>query len=77
MIDGVIFDKDGTLFDFRRSWGAWSAQLLTDLARDATHARAMGKAIGYDVETGDFAPDSPVIAATTHEIAADLLAFLP
>lgn len=77
MIDGVIFDKDGTIFDFRRSWGAWSAQLLAELARDASHAQAMAQAIGYDLTTGDFAFDSPVIAATTGEIAADLLHFLP
>ena len=28
MIDGVIFDKDGTLFDFRQSWGGWARRLL-------------------------------------------------
>lgn len=77
MIDGVIFDKDGTLFDFRRSWGAWSAGVLAELARDDAHARVLARAIGYDLDSGDFAPDSPVIAATAQEIAADLLVHLP
>lgn len=77
MIDGVIFDKDGTLFDFRRSWGGWAAMFLAGLARDEAHARAMGTAIGYDLDTRDFAPDSPVIAATAEDVAACLLPHLP
>jgi len=30
MIQGILFDKDGTLFDFNATWGAWSRHLLTD-----------------------------------------------
>lgn len=77
MIDAVIFDKDGTLFDFRASWGGWATGLLAALARDAAHARAMGDAIGYDTATGEFAPDSPVIAATATDIGMALLPHLP
>lgn len=77
MIDGVIFDKDGTLFDFRASWGGWARHLLRDLGRDEAHARAMGRAIGFDLETGVFDKESPVIAATAADIAACLLPHLP
>lgn len=77
MIDGVIFDKDGTLFDFRRSWGGWAASLLREIAQDEAHARRMGSAIGYDLGTGQFASDSPVIACTVVEIAEFLLPHLP
>ena len=28
----LLFDKDGTLFDFRRSWAGWADRLLDDLA---------------------------------------------
>jgi phosphoglycolate phosphatase len=76
MIDGVIFDKDGTLFDFRASWGAWAAALLRGLAETEAQARTLGQAIGYDLETGVFAPDSPVIAATPDEIADEMLPHL-
>ena len=31
-IRGVIFDKDGTLFDFQRTWGIWTAQVLARIA---------------------------------------------
>ena len=77
MIDGLLFDKDGTLFDFRVSWGSWAQEFLTRIASDAAHARRLGKAIGYELETGVFAPDSPVIAATAADIAAALAPQLP
>ncbi len=77
MIDGLLFDKDGTLFDFRVSWGRWAQDFLTRIAMDASHARRLGRSIGYDLETGSFAPDSPVIAATAADIAAALAPGLP
>jgi phosphoglycolate phosphatase len=77
MIDGLLFDKDGTLFDFRLSWGRWAAGFLPAIAEDWAHAEALGRAIGYDLATGTFATDSPVIAATAAEIAACLAPFMP
>jgi phosphoglycolate phosphatase len=77
MIDGLLFDKDGTLFDFRISWGQWARGFVSQIARDAGHARSLGRAIGYDLDTGSFAPDSPVIAATAADIAAALAPGLP
>lgn len=72
MIDGVLFDKDGTLFDFRQSWGRWASGFLTQISADAAHAARLGQAIGFDPKTRVFAPDSPVIAATAADIAAAL-----
>lgn len=77
MIDGVIFDKDGTLFDFRASWSGWTRNLLKELARDSDHAAQMAGALGFDMATGAFDPQSPVIAATNDEIAAHILPHLP
>ena len=77
MIHGIIFDKDGTLFDFRRSWGGWAAHLLRALAQDEGQARRLAEAIGYDMQTRGFEPWSPVIAATADEIADRMLPLLP
>ena len=77
MLDGIIFDKDGTLFDFRLSWGRWTRDLLSNLAQPHMPASALGRVIGYDLATGEFASDSPVIAATPPEIAQMLLPHLP
>lgn len=74
MIRGIVFDKDGTLFDFRASWGRWAQTFIASLARDDAHARRLADAIGYLPDSNGFAPDSPVIAATAADIAA---AFLP
>lgn len=77
-IRGLIFDKDGTLFDFRRTWSAWSAALLEDLAPgDPARQNEMAAAIGFCRETLDFRALSPVIAGTPAEVAALLLPFLP
>jgi phosphoglycolate phosphatase len=77
MLDGLLFDKDGTLFDFRLSWGRWAQTFLGSIARDSAHAQRLARAIGFDRETAGFAPDSPVIAATAADIAAALLPELP
>jgi phosphoglycolate phosphatase len=77
MIDGIVFDKDGTLFDFRRSWGGWVQGVLADLATGPGHAAALADALGFNPATGDFFADSPVIAASTAEIADVLLPLLP
>jgi phosphoglycolate phosphatase len=77
MIDGIIFDKDGTLFDFRRSWGAWAERFLRDVARDEAQAAQLGAAIGYDLARAEFAKDSPVIASHADHIAELLLPCLP
>lgn len=78
MIDGVIFDKDGTLFDFRASWGAWAARLVEALAGETgLSATTLGAAIGFDPAARRFAPDSIVIAGTPTDIARDLAALLP
>lgn len=72
MIEAILFDKDGTLFDFRKSWGAWAASLLQQLTPDEDEQQRLGRAIGYDPVSRNFAPDSVVIAATPSEIAAAL-----
>jgi phosphoglycolate phosphatase len=77
MIRGIVFDKDGTLFDFRASWGRWAETFLQSIARDEQHLRDLAAAIGYLPDSNGFAPDSPVIAATAADIAAALLPHLP
>ena len=77
-VRGVLFDKDGTLFDFHLSWGSWAAALLRDLtAGDDVAATRIGHAMGYDLVARRFDPDSPVIAGTPQEVAALLSPQLP
>ncbi len=77
MIDAVIFDKDGTLFDFRASWGGWTERLIGRLAGLGAAPEVVAAVLGYDRARREFAPDSPVIAQTTPEIAALLHPHVP
>ena len=70
MIDAIIFDKDGTLFDFRACWGAWTSSVLAELTPDPARAQYLGTILGFDPATWAFTKDSAVISQTTPEIAA-------
>lgn len=78
MIAAILFDKDGTLIDFQKTWGRWTQGFLDDLAQgDTALIRQMAAALHYDPDRGLFAPDSPVIAGTADEATDLLLPFLP
>lgn len=70
-VQGVIFDKDGTLFDFNATWGAWARGVLEAETAHAPETLApLAAALGYDLDSGLFSKGSVVIASTVHEIAA-------
>ena len=77
-VRGIIFDKDGTLFDFATTWEAWANAFLLRLA-DGDRARAalLGNAIGFNVQTATFHKESLVIAGTAAEVAAALQPHVP
>lgn len=77
MIAAVLFDKDGTLFDFKQSWGRWTRAMLSELSQDAAHSQQMAEALDFDPAAGTFGPESPVVWATSHEIAEAIAPFLP
>ena len=77
-IRGVLFDKDGTLFDFSASWRGAADRVLASLAPgDSALQARLGAAVGYDVGSGAFAPGSPIVAGATAEVAGTLAAMLP
>lgn len=77
-ISAILFDKDGTLFDFQATWGNWAAGFLTRLAAgDAALAEALADAVGFDPAARSFAPGSVAIAGTPGEVADALLPYLP
>ncbi|WP_037309395.1 HAD family hydrolase [Ruegeria halocynthiae] len=77
-IDAILFDKDGTLFDFADTWGAFGRNLLLRLSQgDLTRAAKLGHVIGFDLEQGTYSEDSIVIAGTVDEVAAALAPHFP
>ena len=78
MIQGLIFDKDGTLFDFNATWGAWAGMMIAqEAAGDPDRMAQLADAMGYDLAAKKFLPGSVVIASTVEETAAAMLSALP
>jgi phosphoglycolate phosphatase len=76
-IHGILFDKDGTLFDFQATWKRVIETVLDTLAPDRDAWSLMARAGGYDPVRGCFLPGSPVVAGTTGEIAQLWSGFRP
>ncbi len=76
-IHGLLFDKDGTLFDFESSWGPWYADLLQDLAGDETLAAQLAAAVHFNLSTGRFGGESILIHGTADDFLDIVLPLLP
>ncbi|MGF1445660.1 MAG: HAD family hydrolase [Pikeienuella sp.] len=68
-IRGLLFDKDGTLFDFDATWSAVVARIIDAVAPDPHAARRMAELGGYDPDTRRFLPGSPIVAGAVDETA--------
>ncbi len=67
---GLLFDKDGTLFDFYRSWGPVTEEAaLMAAGGDAKLADYLMRESGKDAASGRYRPDSPIAAGSNREIA--------
>lgn len=74
-ISGILFDKDGTLLDFAKSWEPVNRRCSHYAAAgDADLADRLMRACGMDPETGDTVGDSLFAASSTGEIAAGMIA---
>jgi len=65
-IRGVLFDKDGTLISFERTWGPTIAAVIVALAKgDPAKLAAQALALEFSLEDQIFLPTSPIIAGST------------
>lgn len=77
-IDALLFDKDGTLFDFGATWNTWAGRVMLELSGGAeAQAREMAETLRYDWAARAFFPDSFVIAGTNGEVAEALAPHVP
>ncbi len=76
-VHAIIFDKDGTLFDFQATWGSWAAGFLGRLSEgDTVLFDVLAEAIGFDTEAHRFHRDSVAIAGSQAEVADAMLPYL-
>lgn len=76
-VDALLFDKDGTLFDFAQTWNTWAAEVLNTLSRGDQAAKVgMARVISYDLDRSAFNADSLVIAGSNDEVAEVLSPFV-
>lgn len=70
-IKGILFDKDGTLVDFQKTWFAIGDLMALEAAGgDRRAADSLMAAAGYDFEADCFRADSVFAAGTNAEIVA-------
>lgn len=74
-IKGLLFDKDGTLFDFHRTWMPIMAEVAEEIA-GASMVPQLLAAIGCREESGRFEAGSIGAAGNTFELADAWLAIL-
>ncbi|SEN21972.1 phosphoglycolate phosphatase [Loktanella fryxellensis] len=72
---GLIFDKDGTLFDFVATWATFTrAVLIAEGGGDPHRTEALAAILGFDPATGRFASGSVMIAEPVDVIARRIAA---
>lgn len=76
-VEALLFDKDGTLFDFTKTWGGWARDYLLSISTDEISATELGHQVGFDIVQKVFRPGSIIIAATPREISEEIAALKP
>ena len=65
-VSGVLFDKDGTLISFERTWGPATHAVIEALAAgDPGKLRAQAEMLHFSLEDKRFLPTSPLIAGSS------------
>ena len=69
-VDGLLFDKDGTLLDFVATWNGWAADAILEFAGEDTDlANRLANAMDFDLANRCFLPNSILIAGTNRDAA--------
>lgn len=73
-VRAALFDKDGTLLSFQKTWGPWVGAVIDELSvGDPELVRQMAGAWKYDTKQQVISPDSIVVSGTVAEVAGAIL----
>ena len=74
----ILFDKDGTLFDFNKTWGEWFYNILNDLSDNNTILKnQIAYTVKFDLVKKCFLKESPFIAGSITETIDLIIDYLP
>jgi len=75
--DAILFDKDGTLFEFHGTWSSWTLDMIDYLCRnDTSNKELVAMALGYDLKSQSFLKSSLLIAGTAEQAADKIATFI-
>ena len=77
-IRGIIFDKDGTLFDIQRSWSEWANVFVTEFSKKHDIEREkLADAIHFDLASSKFLRDSIFVHGSVDEVVDTIFRLFP
>lgn len=74
-MDGILFDKDGTLLDFAELWVYWGKKWIQTIMQNAEtidKEHSLGQSIGLYIEQNTWDPAGPLASASMSELEAIL-----
>ena len=77
-IKGIIFDKDGTLFDIQRSWSEWAKVFVTKFSNQHNiDTLKLAKAINFDLASDKFVRESIFVHGSVDEVVEAIFQKFP
>ena len=77
-IRGIIFDKDGTLFDIQRSWSEWANVFVTKFSKKHDlEITKLADAIHFDLASSKFLKDSIFVHGSVDEVVDAIFQLFP
>lgn len=71
-IDGILFDKDGTLLNFAELWLHWARKWIHNVIKGAqeveVHASLLGETIGLDLDQNRWDPAGPLAIGSMDDL---------
>jgi len=77
-IRGIIFDKDGTLFDIQRSWSEWANVFVTKFSeKHDLEIKKLAEAINFDLASCKFLKESIFVHGSVDEVVGAISRIFP
>ena len=77
-IKGILFDKDGTLFDFHLSWSNWAINIIENLSKNYNIEKVrLANVLQFNLQERCFERNSPFIAGTLSQTINSIAKAIP